>query len=67
MIALRPGDVNSRQAGEVARRAGVARLFLCHVSSPLHGRLDELCREARQSFRGSVEIPEEFREYRVSR
>jgi len=65
--AAADGHTTGRQAGEVARRAGVARLLLCHVSSPLHGRLDELCQEARQSFRGPVEIPEEFREYRVSR
>jgi hypothetical protein len=31
----------------------------------LHGRLEELRAEARRAFAGPIEIPEEFREYRV--
>jgi len=64
--AAADGHTTGLQAGEAAQRAGVKRLLLCHVSAHLHGRLDELCREARQGFRGPVEIPEELREYRVS-
>ena len=53
------------QAGEVAKQAGVKRLILCHFVASLHDQLDELSREARQAYGGPVEIPEEFREYRV--
>ena len=49
----------------MARQAGVRRLLLCHFSADLHGREDELRREAMQSYEGPVEIPEEVKEYRV--
>ena len=59
------GHTTGVQAGEVAAQAGVKRLILCHFEASLHDRLEELRREARQTYHGSVEIPEEFREYRV--
>lgn len=59
------GHTTGYQAGEVARQAGAKRLFLCHISARLHGREDELRHEAMRAFGGSVEIPEELREYRV--
>ncbi len=61
------GHTTGYQAGEVAAQAGVKRLILCHFAASLHDRVDELQREARQTFAGPVEIPEEFREYRVAR
>lgn len=59
------GHTTGYQAGEVARQAGVGRLFLCHFSAGLHGRLEELRQEAMRAYGGPVEIPEELREYRV--
>jgi ribonuclease Z len=63
--ALADGHTTAYQAGEVARQAGVKRLFLCHFHADLHERLGELQREAGQAFGGPVEIPEELKEYRV--
>jgi ribonuclease Z len=59
------GHTTGYQAGEVAARAGVKRLLLCHFVAQLHDRLEELRQEALRAFSGPVEIPEEFREYRV--
>jgi ribonuclease Z len=63
--AAKDGHTTAWQAGEVATQAGVRRLILCHFEAGLHGRLDEMRREASETFLGPVEIPEEFREYRV--
>ena len=63
--AAADGHTTGYQAGEVAKQAGVKRLILCHFVASLHDRVEELRREARQSFTGPVEIPEEFREYRL--
>jgi ribonuclease Z len=59
------GHTTGVQAGEVAAQAGVKRLILCHFAADLHDRVEEVRREARQTYGGPVEIPEEFREYRV--
>ncbi len=64
--AAADGHTTGYQAGEVAAQAGVKRLMLCHFEAPLHDHVDELQREARQTFAGPVEIPDEFREYRLS-
>jgi ribonuclease Z len=63
--AAADGHTTGYQAGEVAAQAGVKRLILCHFVASLHDQVEELGREARQTYRGPVEIPEEFREYRV--
>jgi len=63
--AASDGHTTGYQAGEVAKQAGVKRLILCHFVASLHDQLEELRREALQSFSGPVEIPEEFREYRT--
>lgn len=63
--AASDGHTTGYQAGEVARQAGAKRLLLCHFSADLHGRVDELRREAMQSYGGPVELPEEMREYRI--
>jgi ribonuclease Z len=57
------GHTTGYQAGEVATRAGVKRLILCHFANHLHDRLEELRQEACRAFLGPVEVPEEFREY----
>ena len=59
------GHTTGFQAGEVAAQASVKRLMLCHFVAGIHDRLDELRREARQAYAGPVEIPDEFREYRI--
>ena len=59
------GHTTGFQAGEVATCAGAKRLLLCHFVDYLHDRLEELRQEALRAFSGPVEIPEEFREYRV--
>jgi ribonuclease Z len=63
--AASDGHTTGHQAGEVARQAGVKRLFLCHVSADVPGGVDELRLEAMRAFSGPVEIPEELKEYRV--
>jgi len=63
--AASDGHTTAYQAGEVASRAGVKRLLLCHLGDELHDRIDEVRREAMQSFARSVEIAEELHEYRV--
>jgi ribonuclease Z len=59
------GHTTAYQAGEVAAQAGVRRLILCHFAASLHDHVEEIRREARQTYGGPVEIPDEFREYRV--
>lgn len=51
------------EAGQIAAKAGVRRLILCHIEADYHGELDALAREARGHFQGVVEIAEEFRPY----
>ncbi len=51
------------EAGQIAARAGVRRLILCHVEADYHGELEALAAEARAHFRGTVEIAEEFLSY----
>jgi ribonuclease Z len=63
--AASDGHTTGYQAGEVAAQAGVKRLILCHFAASLHDQVEELRREARQSYSGPIEIPEEFREYRA--
>jgi ribonuclease Z len=63
--AATDGHTTGYQAGEVATQAGVKRLILCHFVDSLHDQVDAVRREARQTYDGPVEIPEEFREYRV--
>ena len=41
------------------------RLILCHFSAGIHREVEELRREARQTYPGPVDLPEEFLEYRV--
>ncbi len=53
----------AREAGEVARAAGVRRLLLTHVDAPYHGRLAALAAEAARAFPGPVEVAEELRWY----
>lgn len=65
--ARRPRGVGAHstaaQAGEVAARAGVARLILAHIDAGLHGELDALREEARAQFPGTVEIARELVPY----
>jgi len=63
--AAADGHTTGYQAGEVATQAEVKRLILCHFAAHLHGQEQELCQEAMRAYDGPVEIPEEFREYRV--
>ncbi len=63
--AAEDGHTTGYQAGEVARQAGVKRLIPCHFSADLQDRLDELRQEALRAYAGPVELPEEFREYRI--
>ncbi len=58
------GHTTGYQAGEVARQAAVKRLLLCHLGSAA-GLAEELRQEAGQAFTGPIELPEEFKEYRI--
>ena len=53
------------EAGQVADRAGVRRLILCHIEADYHGELEALAAEARAHFKGTVEIAEELRPYPI--
>jgi len=52
-----PGHLTANQAGEIARRAGVARVVLTHFSDQLDR--DELRRHAETAFGGPVELAAE--------
>lgn len=52
-----PGHLTADQAGEIARRAGVARVVLTHFSDQLDR--DELRRRAESAFGGPVELAAE--------
>lgn len=62
-LAARFGHSTARQAAEVAKEAGVGRLFLVHLS-PRYGRPDVLVREARKVFPESS-APRELSEHEV--
>jgi ribonuclease Z len=55
----------AREAGEVARAAGVGRLLLAHIGYEHHDRLAAHLADARTAFGGAVEIVEELTWYRV--
>jgi len=52
------GHTSSRQAGEVAQKAGVKRLYLIHY--PANLTKDELIQDARTAFEGEVFVCEDF-------
>jgi ribonuclease Z len=55
----------AREAGAVARAAGVGRLYLAHVGYTVHGALRGHVAAARAGFGGTVKMAEELRWYRV--
>jgi ribonuclease Z len=55
-----PGHTRPKEAGEVARRAGVERLVLIHYPPE---KAQETLREARAAFAGSVELARAFTSY----
>jgi ribonuclease Z len=55
----------AREAGEVARQAGVARLYLAHVGYTEHGRLAAHVADARAAFGGPVAVVNELAWYRL--
>lgn len=55
----------AREAGEVARAAGVRRLLLAHIGYAQHAALAALVADARATFGGPVSVVEELRWYRV--
>jgi ribonuclease Z len=55
----------AREAGEVARAAGVARLLLAHVGYESHPALATHVADARATFPGPVGVADELRWYRV--
>lgn len=55
----------AREAGRVARAAGVGRLYLAHVGYTVHGALRTHVAAARAGFGGAVAMAEELRWYRV--
>lgn len=59
------GHSSGRQAGEVAARAGVETLFLCHFDPQYANDSTELMVEAGISFNGKIIVPELFKTYEV--
>ncbi len=55
----------AREAGEMARQAGVNRLFLAHIGYAHHAALAARAAEARAVFGGPVAVVDELRWYRV--
>ena len=55
----------AREAGRVARAAGVRRLYLAHVGYTVHGVLRAHVAAARAGFGGTAAMVEELRWYRV--
>ena len=55
----------AREAGTIARAAGVGRLYLAHVGYTVHGALRGHVAAARAGFGGTVAMAEELRWYRV--
>jgi ribonuclease Z len=55
----------AREAGGVARTAGVRRLYLAHVGYTVHGRLQSHVAAAHAGFGGPVVMAEELRWYPV--
>jgi ribonuclease Z len=59
------GHTTAREAGEVATRAGVQRLLLCHFAFEIQHRLKDTHAQAKSAFAGPVELAREYYEYRV--
>jgi len=59
------GHSSGRQAGEVAKKARVKFLFLCHFDFREGSVQDKVKFEAKNSFQGKVIVPELFRFYEV--
>jgi ribonuclease Z len=55
----------AREAGTIARAAGVGRLYLAHVGYTAHGALGTHVAASRAGFGGTVAMAEELRWYRV--
>jgi len=55
----------AREAGEIARQAGVGRLLLAHVGYESHGALAAHVADARAAFTGPVGVVDELRWYRA--
>ncbi len=53
IIEEREGHTSAKQAGEIAREAGVEKLLLTHVSRRYHGRISEVQEEAQEEFENS--------------
>jgi ribonuclease Z len=60
----RAGHSSGRQAAEAARRAGVKCLFLCHFDLKRSGA-EEVRKEAAESFKGRLVVPELFSAYEI--
>jgi ribonuclease Z len=54
--AVETSHSTAREAGEIAARAGVAKLVLTHVSSRYAGGAERLAEEAREVFDGEVTV-----------
>ena len=59
------GHSTPAEAGGIAEEAGVRRLILAHIDSDYHDELAAMASEARQRFRGIVEVAREFEPYSV--
>jgi ribonuclease Z len=64
IIEQRKGHTSAKQAGEIAREAGVERLILTHISRRYRNKEKELVEEAGKEFEG-VELGEDGKKFEV--
>jgi len=65
-VLNKSGHSSARQAGEIAERAGVKTLVLCHFDfSKREYSTEQAISEAKSAFRGLIIIPDSFKSYLI--
>lgn len=59
------GHSSALQAGDIAQKSGVTKLFLCHFDIALNTSPAKMQHEAGSAFKGKVIVPEPFMTYKI--